>query len=195
MNTKEKEPIERLDLRIGVVVSAEIHPNADTMYVEQIDVGDLEGPRTIVSGLRNHIPLENFIGKQVLVLCNLKPRYTIHFLILILDNYSYFRKLRGISSHGMILCASNADHTKVELLCPAENVNPGERILIDGYDLTEPDNRLNPKKKYWESCEPDMSSRKNHGAPVACYKNIPLTVGESAKVFLECKTLTEFAMG
>ena len=128
----EKQPVERLDIRVGHVVSAEIHPDADTMYVEQIDVGDPEGPRTIVSGLRNHVKLEDFIGKDVLVLCNLKPR-----------------KLRGITSHGMVLCASNADHSIVELLCPTDNVPAGERVSIEGFDLSEPDSRLNPKKKYW----------------------------------------------
>lgn len=173
-----KQPIERLDLRVGLVKSVQVHPDADTMYIEQIDVGDAEGPRTIVSGLRNHVKVEDFEGKYVLVLCNLKPR-----------------KLRGIMSYGMILCASNDDHSIVELLTPTEPVLPGERVSIENYDLSQPDAVLNPKKKYWEQCEPDMTSRSDGGAPVACYKNIPLLAGSSVKGFIECKTLTKFNVG
>lgn len=46
-------------------------------------------PRTIVSGLRNFVPLEEMQNRDVIVLCNLKPA-----------------KMRGIESCGMVLCAS-----------------------------------------------------------------------------------------
>jgi tRNA-binding EMAP/Myf-like protein len=41
----------RLDIRVGKVLKAEKHPEADSLYIEQIDCGDADGPRTIVSGL------------------------------------------------------------------------------------------------------------------------------------------------
>ena len=50
--------ISRLDLRVGRIVSAEKHADADGLYVEQIDLGEADGPRTIVSGLVKHVPLE-----------------------------------------------------------------------------------------------------------------------------------------
>jgi len=56
---------------------------------------------------------------QVIVLVNLKPR-----------------KLAGFNSHGMVLCASNEDHTKVELLRPADGSKVGERVTLDGYGKT-----------------------------------------------------------
>ena len=159
----EKQSVERLDIRVGTVLSAEIHPNADTMYIEKIDVGDIEGCRTIVSGIRNNVTLENFVGKKVLVLCNLKPR-----------------KLRGVESNGMILCASNDDHSVVELLTPKVSdgnvddlIKNGERVSVEGYNMTDPDKQLNPKKKYWEDCEKDF---KGNADGVACYKGIPLVV-------------------
>jgi methionyl-tRNA synthetase len=70
---KKEEPatIGHLDIRVGVVVSAEPHPDGDTLYVEQIDVGE-GAPRTIVSGIREHVTLEQFVGARVLVMCNLK---------------------------------------------------------------------------------------------------------------------------
>lgn len=48
--------ITRLDIRVGLIKKAEKHPDADSLYVEQIDVG--EETRTVVSGLVKHIPLD-----------------------------------------------------------------------------------------------------------------------------------------
>lgn len=157
----DKQSIERLDIRVGTVISAEIHPNADTMYIEQIDVGDMEGPRTVVSGIRNFVSLDEFIGKKVLVLCNLKPR-----------------KLRGVDSNGMILCASNSDHSSVELLTPniADSAKSGDRVSIEGFDMTSPEKQLNPKKKYWEDCENDL---KGNDIGEACYKGVLMTVSDT----------------
>ena len=44
-------------MRIGKIVSVKPHPDADTLYVEEVDVGE-ENPRTIVSGLVKHVPIE-----------------------------------------------------------------------------------------------------------------------------------------
>lgn len=50
--------VTKMDIRVGKIVSCEKHPDADSLYVEQIDVGEAEGPRTIVSGLVKYVPLE-----------------------------------------------------------------------------------------------------------------------------------------
>ncbi|MED6249966.1 hypothetical protein ATANTOWER_022466 [Ataeniobius toweri] len=52
-----KVDVSRLDLRVGRIITAEKHPDADSLYVEQVDVGEA-APRTVVSGLVKHIPLE-----------------------------------------------------------------------------------------------------------------------------------------
>lgn len=52
-----KVDVSRLDLRIGRIITAEKHPDADSLYVEQVDVGEAS-PRTVVSGLMKHIPLD-----------------------------------------------------------------------------------------------------------------------------------------
>ena len=49
--------VSRLDLRVGRIVTAEKHPDADSLYVEQVDVGEA-APRTVVSGLVKHIPID-----------------------------------------------------------------------------------------------------------------------------------------
>lgn len=65
------------------------HPDADSLYIEKIDLGEESGPRTIVSGLVNFVPIEEMKDRMVVVLANLKAA-----------------NLRGVSSHGMVLCAS-----------------------------------------------------------------------------------------
>ncbi|KAG8451622.1 hypothetical protein GDO86_003713 [Hymenochirus boettgeri] len=77
-----------LDLRVGKVLSVSHHPDADTLYVESVDVGE-ENPRCVVSGLVKYVPADQLLGRSVVVLCNLKPQ-----------------KMRGIESQGMLLCAS-----------------------------------------------------------------------------------------
>ena len=51
--------VTKMDIRVGRIVSCEKHPDADSLYVEQIDIGEAEGPRTIVSGLVQYVPLED----------------------------------------------------------------------------------------------------------------------------------------
>ncbi len=49
------------------------HSDADSLYVSQIDLGEVSGPRTIVSALAQLVPIEELRGRLVVVLCNLKP--------------------------------------------------------------------------------------------------------------------------
>ncbi|NXF12379.1 SYYC protein, partial [Smithornis capensis] len=66
--TKNSEPEEvipsRLDIRVGKVISVEKHPDADSLYVEKIDVGEAE-PRTVVSGLVQFVPKEQLQDRLV----------------------------------------------------------------------------------------------------------------------------------
>ncbi|KAK2999699.1 hypothetical protein RJ639_022582 [Escallonia herrerae] len=145
--------ISRLDIRVGLITKVEKHPDADSLYKEEIDVGEAE-PRTVISGLVNHIPIEEMQNRKVCVLCNLKPA-----------------TMRGIKSHAMVLAASSSDHTKVELVDPPEAAAVGERVTVAGFE-GKPDDVLNPKKKVWETLCPDLHTDKDL---VACYKNLPLT--------------------
>lgn len=130
----------RLDIRVGKIVDVQNHPEADSLYVEKIDVG--EGvPRTIVSGLRNFVPIEEMQNRDVIVLCNLKPA-----------------KMRGIESCGMVLCASVDEPRAVEPLLAPEGSAPGERVFVEGYESGSPDEVLNPKKKVWEKLSADLKT-------------------------------------
>uniref|UniRef100_A0A5B7AHJ9 methionine--tRNA ligase n=1 Tax=Davidia involucrata TaxID=16924 RepID=A0A5B7AHJ9_DAVIN len=145
--------ISRLDIRVGLITKAQKHPDADSLYMEEIDVGE-EQPRTVVSGLVNYIPLEEMQNRKVCVLCNLKPA-----------------TMRGIKSQAMVLAASNNEHTKVELVDPPQSAPVGERVAFPGFE-GEPDDVLNPKKKVWETVQVDLHTDKEL---VACFKNVPFT--------------------
>ncbi|XP_030643812.1 aminoacyl tRNA synthase complex-interacting multifunctional protein 1a [Chanos chanos] len=147
-----KVDVSRLDLRVGRIVKAEKHPDADSLYVEQVDVGE-SSPRTVVSGLVKHIPLEQMQNRMAVLLCNLKPA-----------------KMRGVVSQAMVMCASSPE--KVEILDPPSGAVPGERVICQGFP-GEPDKELNPKKKVWEQVQPDL---RTDAQCVATYKGAAFEV-------------------
>lgn len=165
--TNDDRPVDisRLDLRVGKIVSAKRHPDADALYVEEVDLGE-EKPRTVISGLVKFVPLEQMQNRMALLLCNLKPA-----------------KMRGILSEAMVMCASTPE--KVEILLPPENAKIGDRVSVAGYP-GEPDTQLNPKKKIWEEVAPHLTVNANG---IACYKGVPLTVTGSGGEF-KAATLT-----
>ncbi|KAJ3300623.1 hypothetical protein HK104_009280 [Borealophlyctis nickersoniae] len=135
----EASLISKLDIVVGKILDVKKHPDADSLYVEQIDCGE-EKPREVVSGLVKFMTEDDIRGKTILVLKNLKPA-----------------SMRGIKSHAMVLCASNADHTKVEFLVPPPGSVPGDRVFFEGHE-GEPDEQLNPKKKVFETVQPGFST-------------------------------------
>ncbi|KAG6471695.1 hypothetical protein ZIOFF_069141 [Zingiber officinale] len=56
--------VSRLDIPVGLIKKVQKHPDADSLYVEEIDVGE-ESPRTVVSGLVKYIPLEEMQNRKV----------------------------------------------------------------------------------------------------------------------------------
>ena len=80
------DDFDKLDLRIGTILSAEKVQKADKLLKLEVDLGFEK--RTIVSGIAQHFTPEELQNKQVIVVANLAPR-----------------KMRGIESQGMILTA------------------------------------------------------------------------------------------
>ncbi|KAJ1703997.1 hypothetical protein LUZ63_003776 [Rhynchospora breviuscula] len=159
---KEKDPVreaaEALDIRVGKVLKAWRHPEADSLYVEEVDLGEPE-PRTICSGLVNYVPLELLQDSKVVVLANLKPR-----------------NMRGIKSNGMLMAASDEAHENVELLVPPEGSVPGERIWFGSEDEKhKQSDAATPnhvqKKKIWESVQPHLKTTE---ACVAVLGSLPM---------------------
>lgn len=150
-DTYDGPPISALDIRVGLIKKVWEHEEADKLYCEEIDVGEDE-PRQIASGLKPYLKPEDMEGRKVLVLCNLKER-----------------KLVGFPSHGMVLCASNEDHTDVRLVNPPIDAKIGERVTVPDFDFEGEDgapfaeNKIG-KKKIFEKIAPYLVTSK-YGVP------------------------------
>lgn len=152
----EEIGIDALDCRVGKIVKVGPHPNADALYLEEIDVGE-EKPRQVISGLRNFVPLEQMQDRVVVVVCNLKPA-----------------KMRDVMSYGMVLCASDDAHGKVEPVLVPEGVPLGERVMVEGFNGA-PIDEIKPNKKILERLFPDM---KTNEAGVPVFKGVPFTTSK-----------------
>ena len=102
------EEFQRVTLRTGVITSAEDHPQADRLLVLKIDLGAGD-TRQIVAGIKGSYHLAELVGKQVVVVTNLRPVI-----------------LRGVESQGMILAAS--DETTVVLVSPERPIRAGSLV-------------------------------------------------------------------
>ena len=98
----------RLDLRVAKVIACEKVQKADKLLHLTVDVGGEK--RSIVSGIAKYYTAEEMIGKEVVIIANLKPV-----------------KLRGIDSQGMILCAEDKDG-KLALVSPEKTVESGSEV-------------------------------------------------------------------
>lgn len=148
--------ISKLDIRVGLIVKAWEHPEADKLYCEEIDLGEASGPRQIASGLKDHYTLDEMNGgRRVLVLANLKSR-----------------KLVGFPSHGMVLCAASEDGSTVQFIEPPADAKVGERVMVDGFEGEPATENQVLKKKMLDAIFPHL---KTNGEGVATYRGIPLT--------------------
>ncbi|KAI5122791.1 hypothetical protein M0805_000135 [Coniferiporia weirii] len=146
------EPVpSMIDLRVGHIVDVKKHPDADGLYIEQIDIGEETGPRTVVSGLVHYIPIEEMRDKYLIAVCNLKPA-----------------NMRGVKSFAMVLCATSKDGKEggIELVQPPPGSKPGDRVYFEGeaYENATPLSQLNPKKKIFEAIQPGFTTLETHEA-------------------------------
>jgi methionyl-tRNA synthetase len=90
----EFDDFDKIDLRVGTILSAEKHPKADRLLVFQVKMG--EETRQVISGVAEYFTPEEMVGQKVIVVANLKPR-----------------KLRGMESKGMLLFAENGERLEI----------------------------------------------------------------------------------
>ena len=176
-----------IDLRVGHILKAVQHPDADSLYVSTIACGDAAGTdntseyggqivRTVCSGLNGLIPLEQMQGRKIIAVCNLKPV-----------------TMRGVKSAAMVLAASPRlkegevdDHKgPVELVNPPEDAAAGDRVVFEGWE-GEPEGQLNPKKKIFETLQPGLTT--NEQGLVAFDASVVEPLKESASAVGTLKT-------
>ena len=97
----------KLDLRVGKVLSCERHPDADKLFILQVDIGE-EKPRQIVSGLAQSYTPGQVMGKTIVVIANLKKAV-----------------IRGVESNGMLLAGKSG---KEIALVEVNALEPGSKI-------------------------------------------------------------------
>ena len=102
------EEFKKIALRIGVVVEASDHPNADRLLILKVDIGEA-APRQVVAGIKGSYAAADLIGKRVVVVANLKPAM-----------------LRGVESQGMVLAAS--DGSSIVLVSPERSIGAGSTV-------------------------------------------------------------------
>jgi methionyl-tRNA synthetase len=106
-NAISYDDFSKMDIRIARVLEAKAVPNTDKLVHLKINLGDSE--RELVAGVALSYKPEELIGKDVVILANLQPR-----------------KIKGIVSNGMILCAHNGD--KLSILLPERDTPPGSTV-------------------------------------------------------------------
>eukprot|EP00316_Scyphosphaera_apsteinii_P000472 CAMPEP_0119316882 /NCGR_PEP_ID=MMETSP1333-20130426/41235_1 /TAXON_ID=418940 /ORGANISM="Scyphosphaera apsteinii, Strain RCC1455" /LENGTH=934 /DNA_ID=CAMNT_0007322657 /DNA_START=1 /DNA_END=2805 /DNA_ORIENTATION=- len=135
---ESQSELSKLDLRVGRILAVVKHPEADSLYIEEIDLGDTK-PRQVVSGLVKHMTPDQMQGKLVVCLANIKPE-----------------KLRGVESQAMVLCGFPASGSPAELVQPPADCSPGTRVVFEGHDA-QPERQLNPKKKVFANLKPNFN--------------------------------------
>lgn len=190
-NSKQEErPLDdptRIALRVGRILSVERHPTADKLYLEKIDVGE-EEPRTILSGLVGVYDLTKKVNELVVIVSNLKPR-----------------AMRGITSNGMLLCAtapsppseeqgspssSNEQKEEPKTFCEPVSVpkdaKVGELIFYEDFK-GEPDSVLSTKtgKDPFAAVQPHY----NVSCDLVCRFKESIMMTSAGPVFVENKNL------
>jgi methionyl-tRNA synthetase len=109
METIKFSDWEKLDLRIGKILSVEDHPNADKLYILEVDLG--KEKRKLVAGLKAYYKPKELVGKLCVVFANLEPAV-----------------LRGVKSEGMVLAAVSEDKKSIRILQPSKEIELGSKI-------------------------------------------------------------------
>ncbi|MFH1683717.1 MAG: methionine--tRNA ligase subunit beta, partial [Candidatus Margulisiibacteriota bacterium] len=100
---------QKMDIRVGEIKTVEEIPGADKIYKVIVDIGGEE--RVMVAGIKQYYSHEDLPGKKVLVLTNLEPK-----------------TIRGVESHGMVLCAHAEDRSQLVLTTIEKDLAAGSKV-------------------------------------------------------------------
>ena len=111
------EEFKKLDLRIGKVISAEKIVGSINLLKLEIDLGDPStgsglGKRQILAGISKYYDPKKLVGMNLVIVTNLEPK-----------------KMMGLESKGMILCAEDKNGEPVCLTPLKKDVLPGSKVL------------------------------------------------------------------
>ena len=101
------EDFKKIELVVAQIKEVEEHPNADRLYVLQVDTG--RDVRQIVAGIRNAYTVQQLVGRRIILIANMEPAV-----------------IRGEVSNGMLLAASDAN--TMALLAPDKDMALGSIV-------------------------------------------------------------------
>ena len=102
------QEFQKLDLRVGEIISADHVPNADKLYVLNVDIGGKQ--IQLLAGIKQDYSEKELKGKRIVVVANLDPA-----------------NIRGMTSEGMLLAAEH--NGKVSLVTPDKDIPVGSKVL------------------------------------------------------------------
>jgi methionyl-tRNA synthetase len=103
------EDFAKVEMRVGIVKSAEKVAGADKLLKVMVDIGD--EVRQVLAGIAQYYTPEDLVGRKVVVVANLAPR-----------------KMRGLESNGMIVAASVGPEGRPVLATFTEDVPAGAKL-------------------------------------------------------------------
>ncbi len=101
------DEFKRLELKVGRIIEAQLHPNADKLLVLSVDVGGVK--KQVVAGIVRHYQPAELPGKLVVIVDNMEPAV-----------------IRGVESQGMLLAAS---HDQILTLIAPEKPIPSGALV------------------------------------------------------------------
>jgi len=101
------DEFKKLDIRVGKIVDAQDHPDADKLYVLKVDIGGEE--RQAVAGIKSSYEKADLPGLLVAVVTNLEPAV-----------------IRGVESQAMVLAAT--DNSGISVLITQKPIEVGSQI-------------------------------------------------------------------
>lgn len=101
------DDVAKVELKVGTVTAAEPVEGSEKLLRLELDLGNEQ--RQILAGIAKSYQPTELIGRQLIIVANLKPR-----------------TMMGLESQGMVLCAS--DETQLAVLTPEKAVQPGSTI-------------------------------------------------------------------
>ena len=101
------EDFKKIELVVAQIKEVKEHPNADRLYVLQVDTG--RDVRQIVAGIRKAYTPEELVGRRIILIANMEPAL-----------------IRGEASNGMLLAASNAEG--MALVMPDKDIALGSIV-------------------------------------------------------------------
>jgi len=158
----EEAALCKLDFRCGRITECGRVPDADSLYLLKVDVGE-EQPRQVVSSLVKHYKEGDLQDRQVVVYCNIKPG-----------------KMRGYESQAMVLAATKdkgADNEVCELLAPPKGAKEGTRVICGKLEAGSTSANVSTKNisKVWGQVQPLLQT---NGKKEATFKGTIFTMPE-----------------